>query len=370
MKPTYTYGETRLYTGDCLDVLATLPEKSVDTILTDPPYGLAFMGKHWDDVVPSANVWRAVLRVAKPGALLLAFGGTRTYHRLACAIEDAGWELRDCLMWLYGSGFPRSLDISKALDRAASATREGHEPNPSTDAATSPWRGYGTALKPAWEPILLAMKPLDGTFAENALRHGVAGLHIDGGRINPGQLIGGGGGYKGGALSRHEGWTRPSHLTAKDTASHTSGRWPSNLLLDDGAAAILNEQSGEGISRQGKPRASKQSGKGWGMTATGAEYNDSGGASRFFYVAKASRSERREGNDHPTVKPLALLRYLAALTQTPTGGVILDPFMGSGTTIAGRLALPSGIPRDQPHAQGVSVCLRSIPNHLAVVRAG
>lgn len=210
----------KLYTGDCLDIMPQLDADSIDTIITDPPYGLSFMGKDWDHGVPGVPFWKAALRVAKPGAIMLAFGGTRTFHRLTCAIEDAGWIIRDCVMWVYGSGFPKSANISKMIDKAAGAERvvvgnklslpgyhlSGHDAGgetfghglssstPETRAKsaniTAPatpeaqtWHGYGTALKPAWEPIIVAMKPLDGSFANNALTHGVAGLWVDGGRI-------------------------------------------------------------------------------------------------------------------------------------------------------------------------------------------
>jgi hypothetical protein len=205
-----------LHDGDCLDVMRAMDANSVDTVVCDPPYGLSFMGKNWDHGVPGVAFWQAALQVAKPGAMLLAFGGTRTHHRLMVAIEDAGWEIRDVIMWVYGSGFPKSHDISKAIDKAAGATREvtgeydsrnrydnGQRASngtyakhitgektygptnataPATDAAQE-WQGWGTALKPAWEPIIVAMKPLDGTFAQNAMKHGVAGLNIDGSRI-------------------------------------------------------------------------------------------------------------------------------------------------------------------------------------------
>ncbi|HUU96831.1 MAG TPA: site-specific DNA-methyltransferase, partial [Phycisphaerae bacterium] len=198
--------------GDCLERIAEMPADSVDAIVTDPPYGLSFMGKGWDHGVPGEPFWAEALRVAKPGAPLLAFGGTRTHHRLMCAIEDAGWEIRDCLMWLYGSGFPKSLDVSKAIDAAAGAEREvvGRSARhvsgkadqrteglrgtstfqesvgmgqfltaPATDLARR-WHGYGTALKPAWEPIILARKPLAGTVAANVQQYGTGGLNIDG----------------------------------------------------------------------------------------------------------------------------------------------------------------------------------------------
>jgi len=295
-----------LCAGDCQEVLKLIDENSIDTCITDPPYGLSFMNKTWDGAVPSAAVWQEVLRVLKPGAILLAFGGTRTSHRLACAIEDAGFQIRDQIMWLYGRGFPKSLNISKALDKQAGAERQvigtkrgsGRESGdlhcgahstgikqisidvpitaPATDAAKL-WDGWGTALKPGWEPIIVAMKPIDGTYANNALVHGVAGLNIDGSRIH---------------------------------ADQQPPRWPTNLILDEDAAKALDAQTGP---------------------------NSSGGASRFFYCFKASKKDRGEGNDHPTVKPRKLMEYLARLTGTPTGGTVLDPFMGSGSTGIGAL---------------------------------
>lgn len=321
-----------LFCGDCVDVLPGLPANSVDSVITDPPYGLRFMGRDWDRGVPGVAFWSEVLRVAKPGALMLAFGGTRTFHRLTCAIEDAGWEVRDCLMWLYGSGFPKGLNLRG-----------------------NGWDGWGTALKPAWEPILLAMKPLDGTFAGNAQRWGVAGLNVDGARIEvqePGRRH----------LLKSLGDLPPKNtfgngLNGSRALGTTSqGRWPANVLLDEEAAAALDAQSGKLHSNSGNyGKYAQRSSKG---------ITDTGGASRFFYVAKASRSERNAGlegdgngvqcarpespdmsgkfpdhdgrergaNHHPTVKPLALMRYLCRLTMTPAGGVVCDPFMGSGTT--------------------------------------
>ncbi len=226
MQPFFEQNNLSLYCGNCLDVLPTLPEASVDFVATDPPYGLSFMEKDWDHEVPGPEYWRAIARVSKPGALLLAFGGTRTYHRLCCAIEDAGWEIRDALMWLYGQGMPKCGDIGKLIDKSKGAERQVigdkldrpgyhlHEGKgngcygggnglhaPGTDARlraaqiTAPatpeaarWTGWAMALKPAWEPIVLAMKPLDGTIAHNALTWGVAGMNIDAARIgeNPG----------------------------------------------------------------------------------------------------------------------------------------------------------------------------------------
>ena len=360
-----------------------------------------FMGKDWDSTLPNPQVWSEALRVAKPGAMLLAFGGTRTHHRLMVAIEDAGWEIRDVIMWVYGSGFPKSHDISKGIDKAAGATREVlsskwrgsragisagimGKPVPRTDSITAPatslardWQGWGTALKPAWEPIIVAMKPLDGTFAQNAARHGVAGLNIDGSRIGTESIVThGGGGQSGSTLgwSGNDGRKEPTTRVAINEA-HT-GRWPANLILDEEAARLLDEQSGVSKST----RADRGKGiDGATFRNVNGELNgirghdDTGGASRFFYCAKASRREReagledvkthgtqgarpgspdpsgkfpdhdhreRGGNNHPTVKPLSLMRYLVRLTSTPTGGVVLDPFMGSGTT--GIAALQEG----------------------------
>lgn len=240
--------------GDVTEILSGLDDGTFDAVFSDPPYGLKFMGKSWDHGVPSTKVWGEVLRVLKPGGFLLAFGGTRTYHRLACAIEDAGFEVRDCLMWLYGQGFPKSLDISKAIDKAAERVDLGPSPNwreakrdngpsmnpvPNEARLTAPatedairWNGYGTALKPAWEPITLAMKPLAGTFVENALEYGVAGLNVDGCRI----------GTQGatkrseqadypanedGTEDRSRSWARTGHSAIPVDA----GRWPSNVVL-------------------------------------------------------------------------------------------------------------------------------------------
>lgn len=404
----------RLIHADCLEAMREMDESSVDAIVTDPPYGLEFMGKEWDSLnvakhgnaammpngernyrhdgrenvggrlsrtaappTPKKNprcrkcdrlktdkeasrckcehpdwdtrtrefgwqmqewhhAWAAeALRVLKPGGHLLAFGGTRTYHRLACALEDAGFEIRDCLAWMYGSGFPKSLNL------------------------TGDWQGWGTALKPAFEPIVLARKPLVGTVASNVMTFGTGALNIDGTRIehasdndlaesqakNPG---------RGDTVtSGVYGAGRPQQSV------NTSGRWPPNVILDREAAAMLDEQSGESVSRIGKPR-SGPNGDGWGMTSTGAEYADTGGASRFYYVPKADSAERNRGlehraatnvndgratsidnayqrgdtlrhNTHPTVKPVALMQWLCRLV-TPPAGVVLDPFTGSGST--------------------------------------
>ena len=312
---------TRLMHGDSLDVLKEMEANTVDTIVTDPPYGLSFMGKKWDYDVPSVELWTECLRVLKPGGTMLCFAGSRTQHRMAVNVEDAGFELFDTMLWIFGSGFPKSHNIEKAL------INQEH-PEAST------WSGWGTQLKPAYEPIICAKKPLDGTYAANALKYGVSGLNIDGGRVGTGKdrTKGGTGGmktsYVGGELENN-------------VKRATGGRFPANIILDEESGRLLDEQSGvskggktydytgnkeykvEGFIKDNKPNSPNNHG-------------DKGGASRFFYCAKSSKSERTHNdtvkNSHPTIKPLKLMEYLCTLTKTPTGGVVLDPFMGSGTT--------------------------------------
>ena len=317
--------------GDCLDRLRELPDCSVDACVTDPPYGLSFMGKAWDYDVPGADVWREVLRVLKPGGHLLAFAGTRTQHRMAVQIEDAGFEIRDMIAWVYGSGFPKSLDVSKAIDKAAGAEREvvgsytvtgtaakgQHKGRAAASAdrgsaagcakvldITAPatpeaqqWAGWGTALKPALEPITVARKPFKGTVAANVLEHGTGAINVDGCRVA---------GVKGVLASPSNagslGWSTGGDM---DRKQQQNGRWPANLIHDgsDEPCALLSD------------------------------------AARFFYCAKASKADRGDGNGHPTVKPTELMRYLCRLV-TPPGGVVLDPFMGSGST--GKAAVLEG----------------------------
>lgn len=298
-----------IYNENCIEGMRKLPADSVDAVVTDPPYGLGFMGKDWDHGVPGEQFWVEAIRVAKPGAHLLAFGGTRTYHRLACAIEDAGWEIRDCLGWLYGSGFPKSMDVSKAIDKAAGAQREvvgvagksgsfrscmagnftGGEymqTIPATDAAKQ-WQGWGTALKPAWEPIVMARKPLDGTVAHNVMAYGTGAIDIDACRVGTEEIKTQGGDKFPGVYGKYKTCEVSQH----------EGRFPANIIHDgsDEATAPMGE------------------------------------ASRFFYCAKASKKDRGDGNNHPTVKPQALMQYLIKLV-TPEGAVVLDPFLGSGST--------------------------------------
>jgi DNA modification methylase len=323
-----------IHHGDVEQVLPTLPSCTYDGAFFDPPYGIGFMGHHWDGVVPPVNVWRQLRRACKPGAHLLAFGGTKTFHRLMCNIEDAGWVIRDTLCWLYGQGFPKPHDIAKAIKRL------GRDP--------ASWDGYGTCLKPAWEPIVLAQKPFKGSFAKNAIKRGCGGLNIHACRI----------GNDGGTKRSHQApypcladgtedrssWARSGH----DVKPIEAGRWPANLLLDEAAAELLDQQSGHSRSSRSvhrKPKSNVGNGRTMNAFVSRSEvvhgYGDEGGASRFFYVAKASGKER-DRNDHPTVKPLALCRYLAELILQPrrkTPRRLLVPFSGSGSEmLAGLLA--------------------------------
>lgn len=372
--------------GDCRETLQTLADNSVDSIVTDPPYEIGFMGKGWDGsgVANDPALWAECYRVLKPGGHVLAFGAARTYHRMACAIEDAGFEIRDSLHWVYGSGFPKSHNVSKGIDKAAGLTRgripyengilsgannygggnSKHSPKGSTksdDVAltdeSQQWSGWGTALKPAHEPIVMARKPFAGTVAQNVLEHGTGAINIDGARIG-----------------------------------ETSGRWPANVLLThstecdsecapDCPAREIDRQSGQTKSTQGRPADTKAPaiihdyGHGLHPDRPNAGHNDNGGASRYFaqpewspgdylasvYTPKAGKRERNAGldgmpytqsptmgkgiggkehdpetatpkqNHHPTVKPVALMRYLIRIV-TPPGGLVLDPFLGSGTT--------------------------------------
>lgn len=400
-----------LLLGNSLERLRELPDNSVDACVTDPPYGLAFMNKKWDYDVPSVDLWRQVFRVMKPGAHLLSFGGTRTYHRMVVAIEDAGFEIRDQIMWIYGSGFPKSLDVSKAIDKAAGAEREVigsfkatgtarnskhigakthaamgdyeadvdriYQTAPST-ALAKQWQGWGTALKPANEPIVLARKPLEKglTVAQNVQKWGTGAINVDAGRIgtaadmNPSDFDDSkrtspkfSGKFNNGEIGEYRA----------RTGAVPNGRWPANVLFDEEAAEMLDEQSGESKSTVRKPNG-KQLYAGNALLESQTLDNtirgiqDSGGASRFFYVAKASKRERNAGlegiplkdgpgskrsspaegqesalgapraNHHPTVKPIKLMEYLCKLI-TPPGGVILDPFLGSGSTLAGAARL-------------------------------
>lgn len=394
----------KIYLKDCLEGMKALHENTFTGIVTDPPYGLSFMGKDWDHGVPGEPFWSEALRVSRPGAYLLAFGGTRTYHRLAVAIEDAGWRIKDCLMWIYGSGFPKSYDISKGINKLDGVefdekpaqgvgftkpdSKDWHitkhqliQTGESSERAVT-WNGYGTALKPAWEPIILAQKPVEKTYVNNALTYGCGGLNIDGCRIeiNPNiddKRLGG----KGKRYIKRKQSKHTVSLPPITRGSHQNGRFPANLLLDEESAKLLDEQSGI-IKKGGFQRGSGINSKGSGGEKTGNIYGvykphstkpNIGlfegvyGASRFFYCAKASKSERNMGcegfedkkivtfatangtsgkpsslsagrntiykNNHPTVKPLKLMEYLVKLVKQPKENLILDPFAGSGTTL-------------------------------------
>jgi DNA modification methylase len=482
MDPVIVVGGARVFAGDCREALKALPDNSVDSIVTDPPYELNFMNRKWDNtgIAYDVTVWAECLRVLKPGGHILAFGGSRTWHRLAVAVEDAGFEIRDNIAWIYGSGFPKSLDVSKAIDKSdakverrardlrfvnwmrstglrateinniigksdvgshylrldqpvvatadlfdklrpylpevpedierlvfdrtvesknfaerevigqkMSGIADKNEKGRHTIGASKAvqvdvtvpatfeakkWQGWGTALKPAHEPIVVGRKPLTGTVAENVLAWGVGGLNIDGSRIGaqPGDVkpvLG---------TKRSGGILGASSARENPSEPHVQGRWPANVIFDEVTAGLLDEQSGVSKSATGvtvsSPTALGQ-GTGWNAHQNRPvefqNYADSGGASRFFYVAKASKRDRNEGleeleaqrhadrivddgpggenprnrtntpkqNFHPTVKPTALMRYLIKLV-TPPGGTVLDPFTGSGST--GKAALLDG----------------------------
>ena len=393
-----------IHNGDCIETMNAMPPESVDAIVTDPPYGLGFMGRKWDTLPPSLEWAEACYRVLKPGGHIAAFGGTRTWHRLAVAIEDAGFEMRDSLAWLYGSGFPKSHDVGKAIDRQAGAEREvigmnetlrkympngntgsfqlngcqsveelerlaeiggktpdgrdaratlarrnDHEARFTITAPATPeavqWDGWGTALKPAFEPIVLARKPLvEKTVARNVLAHGTGAINVDACRIATDEQIAAHHGTANPRVAMGDGWGEGYQVgQAASTPPNTAGRWPANVLLDHHAAAWVDEQSGHlpAGSRPAKrsPDAARAVyGAFAGQDGLEATRLDSGGASRFFYSAKAPKSERPNvgGVQHPTVKPLAIMRWLIRLV-TPPGGVVLDPFAGSGTTIEAAL---------------------------------
>ena len=420
--------------ADCIEHMNTMPPNSVDSIVTDPPYHLTsivkrfgkegsapaqfgtdgayarasrgFMGKEWDggDIAFRTEVWEAALRVAKPGAYLLAFGGTRTFHRMAVAIEDAGWEIRDTVMYVYGTGFPKSHNVSKAIDKAAGAERDvvgvgragknalgqdsgwnkTYDPDkfditvPATPDAEQ-WDGWGTALKPAWEPIIVARKPLDGTVASNVLEHGTGAINIDGCRVETSvaeyealddnrkanRTI------RAGAVASGFGM-KPEGLAS--TKQSPLGRWPANLIHDGSYEVVrLFPDTGKSTGgRIGKKSMGNVTNVPAGQYEKGDPgFGDSGSAARFFYCAKANKNDRNEGcdeiderkcdtgrkegnpggdnprnrgvherrNHHPTVKPTALMRYLCKLV-TRLGGTVLDPFCGSGST--GKAAILEG----------------------------
>lgn len=357
-----------------------------DGILCDPPYELGFMGKSWDSsgIAFDQDMWADLLRILKPGGHLLAFSGSRTYHRMAVAIEDAGFEIRDMIEWVYGSGFPKSLNIGKAVDKIQGNEREVtgikeqplmtnhygkglHNERPIKELeetkGTSPYEGYGTALKPAHEPCVLARKPIEGTVANNVLKHGTGGLNIDGTRVGTETMINQPGSTND-RLAMGNGWRKDAQPTV------ATGRFPANLIHDgsDEVEAVFPDtgKSGVAVRRNGnKSKGIFPVSIAEGSVDVG--FNDSGSASRYFYTAKASKRERNAGlegfeekslkgfnasprenhgevrnvslhtNHHPTVKPLSLTKYLATLIKPPTGGRLLVPFSGSGSEMIGGL---------------------------------
>lgn len=379
MKPFYSEDLADVYRGDCIDVMRELPDGSVDAVMTDPPYGIRFMGESWDgaDIVKRQERGKATspmpagvggpnggyrslaaeagrynrslkaslafmdwcrewasecYRLLKPGGHLLAFGSPRCYHQLGMGIELAGFEVRDTIAWLFAQGFPKSLDVAKAVGKKE---RE----------AERTWAGWGTALKPAFEPCVVARKPIAGSVAENVLTHGTGALNIDATRVAMSDAdaatIDGMGGF-----GKHKVeaavYGKYGHT---DSHAHPDGRWPTNVALDVAAADELDAQTGD--LSDAKPHTLRRRGIGYGSGSTGGDvelgYEDSGGASRFFpafrYEAKASSAERPKvgGVQHPTVKPLDLMRWLVRLVA-PQGATILEPFAGSGTTIEACIA--------------------------------
>ena len=415
--------------GDCIEEMKKLDENSVEAIITDPPYGLEFMGKDWDkfkhgneiinpqgafehkkgfkQMVRFAKDYETMikmqqfffewatecLRILKPGGFLLSFGGTRTYHRLVCGIEDAGFEIRDTIMWLYGSGFPKSLNIGKQIDKIQGNEREvvgeiiypdGSKSrktaqtfqaggngnilgNAKLTKGNSPWEGWGTALKPANEPIVVARKPLsEKNVALNVLKWGTGGINIDGCRI----------GFKNQedekeskGKNQHSKYPNsimrnpaPNGIYHEDKRPPTdyiaTGRFPANIILDEEAGKMLDEQSGD-CKPQGN-KLGKELQKAGGIFGGGRindlnNYKDKGGASRFFYCAKASKSEREKHNNHPTVKPIKLMEYLIKLVSRK-GAIVLDPFLGSGTTAIACLKLERQFIGIEKEEEYIKIC--------------
>jgi DNA modification methylase len=384
----------KVFNDDCLNVLREMPDNSVDSIVTDPPYGISFMAKKWDYDVPSVKVWKEALRVLKPGGHALIACGTRTQHRMVCNIEDAGFEIRDVVSWIYGSGFPKSLNVSKQIDKAAGAEREVgklkfkggnqlgvinddgwkprdvYEDSPATEAAKQ-WDGWGTALKPACEFFTLCRKPLsEKTVAANVLKWGTGGINIDGCRVGTNGETPKGSGNP--CKNAEKSAIQPGRSGGNGgNETPPQGRFPANLI-HDGSQEVLDLFPETKPSKSGGKTSRTGNGAKYGMgTADRTGHDDQGSAARFFYCPKASKKDRNEGceeleekesktlneyknpsegrtasksgspkkNNHPTVKPTALMAYLCRLI-TPTGGVVLDPYMGSGST--GKAAVREG----------------------------
>ena len=370
----------RLILGDSVDKLKKLEDNSVDSIVTDPPYGLSFMGKKWDYDVPSQEIFEECLRVLKPGGYLLSFAGSRTYHRMAVRVEDAGFEIRDQIMWIYGSGFPKSLNIGKAVDKLQGNERETGElkfkggnqlgiinddnwkpKDVYEDNGFSEWEGWGTALKPAHEPIVMARKPLsEKTVAKNVLEYGTGGINIDESRISTNDTLGGG--ATNGSVLAIDGFDRPwmhdeetmkefsDKMKEKVEHAQTLGRFPANIILDNEAGRILDETTDEASRFFYCPKTSKRDrneglehleGKHVGtLNANSADLENYGGSSLGASSLKGNHKQpQAKQNFHPTVKPTDLMLYLIRLV-TPKGGTTLDPFMGSGSS--GKAAIRGG----------------------------
>ena len=335
-------------TGDSLELLKTLADNSIDSVVTDPPYELGFMDKDWDStgIAYSVDLWKQCLRVLKPGGYLMAFSGARTYHRMVVAIEDAGFQIRDQIMWIYSSGFPKSHNVGLSIDKHLGHPNRGRAiPTASTFQASDEdknnkllsnpvdayeakstegqqYTGWGTALKPAHEPICMARKPLVGTVASNVLEYGTGAINVDDCRVGSDTI----------QINRWTDGAKPfgGSEGSKFTSSEVVGRFPANVIHDgsEEVTSLFPDIDGQlGAKRlvggnfySPKYKQKMQSG-----------VKDVGSASRFFYCSKASKKERGEGNDHPTVKPIDLIRYLVRLV-TPINGTVVDPFLGSGTT--------------------------------------
>jgi site-specific DNA-methyltransferase (adenine-specific) len=369
--------QTKLLLGDNIESLSKLPDNSIDSIVTDPPYGLKFMGKKWDYNVPTKEFWAEAFRVLKPGGHVLSFGGTRTYHRMVVNLEDGGFEIRDCISWLYGSGFPKSLNIGKAVDKIQGNEREsiGIKDNVMINITkgTSPYEGQFTALKPAQELICMARKPIsEKTIAENVMKWGTGGLDIDGSRVESNEELGRNNKTNPFDNNVDNGgiWNRGSeNIKPLDTRGQVEGRFPANIILDEEAGKMLDEQSGVTVTKADPNYKHNKTDSGseiFNGRGTYTPRQDSGGASRFFYSAKVSKKERNMGldgfeekdnkkivfpeneyigsdgsvrsnkhttakNNHTTLKPITLMSYLINLV-TPKNGIVLDPFMGSGST--------------------------------------